>query len=245
MRALRLAVLLLALALAPVAAQSADPLTPEQKQAVEAMIRDTLAQHPEIVIDALKEAERQDDAAAAERTRRAIAGESAALFADPAAPVGGNEAGDVTVVEFFDYSCPYCKAIEPDLEALLSSDRKLRIVYKEFPILGPSSLYAARVALAAAAEGKYGTFHRAMMAVKGKIDDDAVRRVAAASGLDMARLDAATAASGIDRAIQANYALARTLEVEGTPVFIVGGEMLPGIDDIATLRAAIARARKG
>ncbi|HXQ50567.1 MAG TPA: DsbA family protein [Stellaceae bacterium] len=223
----------------------ADPLTPEQKDAVERIIRDTIANHPEIVIDALKSAQQKSDAQAAEDSRKAILAERDTLLNDPASPVGGNPKGDVTIVEFFDYRCPYCKEVEPSLETLLKQDGKLRIVYKEFPILGAASVYAARVALAARAQGHYDAFHRAMMAVKGSIDEEVVRRTALGVGIDMSQVARALDGDDIAGIIKRNYALARKLGVDGTPAFVVGDDMMPGVADIDTLRAAVAKERKG
>jgi protein-disulfide isomerase len=228
---------------APVLA--ADPLTPDQKAAVEQVIRDTLQHHPEIVLEALEAAERQHEAEAREDSKKAIAAANADLYADPSSPAGGNVKGDVTIVEFFDYRCPYCKAIEPSLETLIKADGNLRIVYKEFPILGPASVYAARVALASVAQGKYDAFHNAMMAVKGPIDDDAVRHTAGSVGLDMAKIESGVDGEDIDRVIAANYKLARALDVDGTPAFVIGDRMLPGVESVETLKAAIAAVRKG
>ena len=221
----------------------AESFTPEQKAAIEALIRDTIANHPDIVIEALESAQQKDRKEAAETARQAIVAQRSALLSDPSSPEGGNPKGDVTIVEFFDYRCPYCKEVEPSLEALLKEDGKLRIVYKEFPILGPASVYAARVALAARAQGKYDDFHRTMMAVKGTIDEETVRRTAAGIGLDMAKLAADEDAG--DRIIKSNYALAQTLDIGGTPAFVVGDMLLPGVADIDTLRQVVATVRKG
>ena len=223
-------------------ASSAEPLTPAQHDAVQKLIEDYIANHPEAVLDAVERAQRSKDA---DTARRAIAAKHAELFDDPSSPVGGNAAGDVTIVEFFDYRCPYCKEVEPLLEALLKEDRKLRIVYKEFPILGPASVYAARVALAAREQGKYDDFHRKMMAVKGTIDDGVVLRTAAASGLDVDKIKAATGDEAIERIIRDDYALAEALDIQGTPAFIVGDTLVPGVADIDTLRRLIAAARQG
>jgi protein-disulfide isomerase len=235
------ALVLLALA----APARADPLTPQQKDAVEQIIRDTIANHPEIVLDALKAAQQKSEAQEAADVRQAIVAERDMLLSDPTSPVGGNPKGDVTIVEFFDYRCPYCKEVEPSLEALLKEDSKLRIVYKEFPILGPASVYAARVALAARAQGRYGAFHDAMMAVKGSIDDEVVRRTAAAAGIDMTQAARTVDSGDITGIIKRNFALAQTLDIDGTPAFVVGHDMLPGVADIDTLRAAVAKERQG
>jgi len=224
---------------------AADPLTPEQKDAVEQLIRNTIAEHPEIVIEALKAAQAKSDAEAAANVSKVIAARHDQLVADPASPVGGNPNGDVTIVEFFDYRCPYCKEVEPSLEALLKDDRGIRFVYKEFPILGRASVYATHVALAARAQGKYDEFHRAMMAVRGTIDEDVVRRTAAASGIDMKTLDGMIDAPEIDRIIKANYALAESLNIDGTPAFVVGSHLLQGVPDADALRRLVAEIRKG
>ncbi len=227
---------------AAVPAHAADPLTPAQKDAVEALIRDYIANHPEAVLDAVQAAQEKENTASA---KNAIAANRAQLDDDPTSPVGGNPHGDVTIVEFFDYRCPYCKEVEPSLEALLDEDRKLRIVYKEFPILGPASVYASRIALAARAQGKYDAFHHAMIATKGTIDDAVVDRVAAAVGIDMGKAKAALAAPGIDGIIHANYALAEALAIQGTPAFVIGDTLVPGVADIDSLKKLVAEARQG
>src|SRR6188508_3369018 len=124
------------------------------------------------------------------------------ILDDPESPVGGNPKGDVSVVEFFDYRCPYCKQVMPALDALLAKDKQLRFVYKEFPVLGPDSVHAARAALAARKQGKYEAMHRALMAVKGQLDEAAILKVAASVGLDIDRLKADTAAPEIDQALK-------------------------------------------
>ncbi|HUZ73621.1 MAG TPA: DsbA family protein [Stellaceae bacterium] len=237
----RLFVLLVVLLGAIASGARAEPLSAEQKSAVEALIRAYIHNHPDELLDALQSAQDQRDAAAA---KAAIAADHAQLYADPTSPVGGNPHGDVTIVEFFDYRCPYCKAVEPALESLLAQDRNLRIVYKEFPVLGPTSVFASRVALAAHAQGKYGAFHRAMMATKGSIDDAVVTRVATAVGIDMDKAKAAIAAPEIDHVIHSDYALAESLSIQGTPAFVIGDQLVPGTADIDTLKQLVAAARK-
>jgi len=234
------------LAAAPASALAdGDALTPAQKTAVETMIHDYLMSHPEVIVQSVKGAQQADEAQAATATRQAIKARHAELYSDPTSPVGGNPKGDVTIVEFFDYRCPYCKAIEPTLETLLKEDGKLRIVYKEFPILGPASVYASRVALAAHHQHKYAAFHKRMMAQKGQIDDAVVLETAAAAGLDVARIKAEMNAPDIDRIIKADYALADAINVQGTPAFVIGDTLVPGVADIGDLRKLIAEARQG
>ena len=233
----------LLLAVAGIFPAAADPLTPQQKEAVQQIIHDYLLKNPDVLIEALKAAQQRNDEKAAELTKQAIVQQRAALLDDPDSPVGGNPQGDVTIVEFFDYRCPYCKQVEPALEALLKQDPKLRIVYKEFPILGPASVIASRVALAARDQGKYDAFHRAMMATKGSIDERVTLQVAASVGLDVDKIKAEMNASKIDSVIAKNYELAKVLDIEGTPAFIVGDTLAPGAADIATLRKLVADAR--
>ena len=203
----------------------------------------SLTQNPNPLIKALPGAKdelaREADAGEVLNDRRSE------IFDDPATPVGGNPHGDVTVVEFFDYRCPYCKQVEPSLDALLKEDGKLRIVYKEFPILGEASVYATRVALAAKKQGKYAEFHRAMMATKGDINDETVLKVATSIGLDVSKIKADMSAPEIDKLIDTNYGLADALNIQGTPAIILGDNLIPGAIDLDTLRKDIAAARRG
>jgi protein-disulfide isomerase len=238
------AVLLIAAGLAPQACAE-DALSPQQKSAVDRQIHDYLVNHPEVLLEALKAAQQKSDQEAAEEARHVIAERRQELLNNSDDLVQGNPKGDVTIVEFFDYRCPYCKEIEPVLDALLLEDRKLRIVYKEFPILGPPSVFASRTALAAKKQGKYAAFHRAMMAAKGNISDETVLKVAASVGLDTEKIKADMGAPEIDRVLKANYELAEALQIQGTPGIIIGDTLIPGAVDIATLRKDIAAARKG
>jgi protein-disulfide isomerase len=233
---------LIGLASAP--AWAADPVTPEQREAFERIIHDYLLQHPEVLVQALQSAEDKMKADAEASTRTALVEKHQQLVADPTSPVAGNPNGDVTIVEFFDYRCPYCKEVEPSLEALLREDGKIRIVYKEFPILGKDSVTATRVALAALKQGKYDAFHAAMMATKGHIDEQVVMQVAKTAGLDLDRVKKDMQGQDVDDIIKRNYDLAQSLEIRGTPAFIIGGELVPGAVDIAALKEKIAAARK-
>src|SRR6266567_7593209 len=191
------------------------------RQAIEQIIHDYLMAHPEVVIESLRAGDARIKEHEAEESRAQIVKHQDDLVRDTKSPVGGNPAGDVTIVEFFDYRCPYCKQVEPALEALLKEDRQLRIVYKELPILGKDSVYATRAALAARKQGKYDKFHTAMMAAKGQIDEKSILQVAAAAGLDIERLKSDMTASEIDDAIKRNYDLAQALDIHGTPAFVI------------------------
>jgi protein-disulfide isomerase len=231
------------------AAESSSPAAqismPKDRAGLDQAIHDYLMAHPEVVLDALKAAQQQADAQAAEQSRRVISTKQNELVDSPDDLVQGNPKGDVTLVEFFDYRCPYCKQVEPSLDALLKDDSKLRIVYKEFPILGEASVFATHVALGAKKQGKYAAFHRAMMATKGDISDETVLNVATSLGLDMSKVKADMSASEIDKLIDRNYALADALNIQGTPALIIGDTLIPGAVDLDTLRKDIAAARGG
>ncbi len=239
--------LLLCLAAFPVLATrpaAAADFTTEQRQAIEAIVRDYLSNHPEVMLDALQAAEDKIKTDAHDKASAAVVTHRRELLDNPDSPVAGNPKGDVSVVEFFDYRCPYCKQVEPSLEALLGQDRQLRLVYKEFPVLGPASVTAARAALAARQQGKYDVFHRAMMSLKGQIDDAAVFKVAASVGLDTERLKRDMAAPEIDRILRDNQKLADALDISGTPGFVIGNEIVPGAISIDEMKALIEAARK-
>jgi protein-disulfide isomerase len=153
-----------------------------------------------------------------------IAARWPALAQDPALPViGGGANADVTIVEFSDYNCPYCKAMEPRLAALLKADRKVKLVMVEFPILTPASMTGTRAALAAMKQGKYAAFHQALMRFEGNVTDADVFDVARSVGLDVTRLKKDMAAPQVSDRIIANYNLARGIRVVQTPAVIVGG----------------------
>jgi protein-disulfide isomerase len=172
-----------------------------------------------------------------------IAVRAEALNQAPASPVLGNPAGDVTIVEFFDYACPYCKAVEPRLEALLKSDHKVKLVLKEFPILTPQSMIATRAALASVAQGKYRPFHQAMMNFRGQLLESDIFDMAKASGLDVVRLRRDMTAPAIADEIIANFNLARGIRAFQTPVFIVGNHEMSSESASIDFPKAVAAAR--
>lgn len=227
-----------------VAPAAAAEFTPQQRQEIEAVVRDYLAKHPEVMVDALKAADDKLKSEARDKASSALATRRKEIFDDPDSPVGGNPAGNVSLVEFFDYRCPYCKQVEPALESLLRQDGQLRLVYKEFPVLGPESVTAAKAALAARKQGKYAAFHRAMMALKGQIDDASVFSVAGSVGLDVERLKRDMAAPAVERILKANFNLADALDISGTPGFVIGDQIVPGAVSLDDLKEMIEVARK-
>jgi protein-disulfide isomerase len=238
------AALAVLLALSPATfSDAADPPAMTREQ-VETIIRDYLRDHPEVITDALRAGEVKRREAAREQTARAIASQREALVNDSASPVGGAANGDVTVVEFFDYACPHCKNVAATVKQLMRDDPKVRVVYKELPILGEGSMVAARAALAAREQGKYFLMHDTLMAEKGGLTEASIMAVAAKVGLDVARLKTDMEKPAIMEAIKSNYALAQSLGLSGTPAFIVGDEFAPGAVALARLKEMVAKARQ-
>jgi protein-disulfide isomerase len=178
-----------------------------------------------------------------DKAQKALADHRQQVFNDPQSPIAGNPKGDVTLVEFFDYRCPYCKQVEPSLEKLIGDDHQLRFVFKEFPVLGPDSEIAARVALAARNQGKYDAFHRAMMNTPGHIDEATIYKVAAAAGLDVDKVKQDMQSTDIEKELKANLDLGNSLDLSGTPSFIVGDTIIPGAISGDELKQLIATAR--
>lgn len=229
---------------------ASDPrLASQSEQRIKALISQQLASNPEVLMRGLQQLNQRRQQARRQTRQQSFASAFATyreeLVNDPTAPVGGNPKGDVTVVEFFDYNCPYCKAAKPRVRKLLAEDPNIRFVYKEFPILSASSRVAARAGLAAARQGLelYERFHDALLDVKKRLTEPQVFRIAEKSGLDMARLRADMKDPEIEKAIKANLTLATRLNVTGTPTFIIDGILVPGAVPIETLRQAVATAR--
>jgi protein-disulfide isomerase len=237
---LGLAVLLIA----PAHAGSDDPAAGLSAEQIEKIVHDYLLREPEVVYQALQELQRRQEAAKAEHQKAAVAANHAQLFEHADDPVGGNPDGDVTVVEFFDYQCAYCRRVMPSLQAQLREDKKLKIVFKDFPILGEDSVTAARAALAARKQGLYAPFHFALMAASD-LSLDGIMAVARSVGIDTERLAADMNAPDVNAQIQANYKLASKLGIEGTPAFVIGDELIPGALDKTRLAELIQEARTG
>ena len=153
----------------------------------------------------------------------------ATLLADPSTPVLGNPKGDVVIVKFFDYQCPYCKAVEPKLEKLMMDDKGVKIVVKEFPILGPESVIASKAALASVRQGKYAAFHHALMTYRGQLTDEVIFTAAKSVGLDVDKLRKDMISPEVADQLLANFNLARALKVSVTPGYFIGTHELSGV----------------
>jgi protein-disulfide isomerase len=236
--------LLLALFLAAVPAGASEPFTSDQEEAIRRLVRDYLMKNPEVLLEALQAGEDKMKRDAEEKAKKALSEKRRELERDRDSPVLGNPNGDVTLIEFFDYRCGYCKQVAGTIQTLATEDKQLRIVMKEFPILGKESVFASRAAVAAQRQGKYAPFHMALMNHKGNLTEDAVLKMAASVGLDVDRLRAEMGREEIDAQLRRNYELAQELQIRGTPAFIVGDELIPGAVDLRTLRRKIAEQRK-
>jgi protein-disulfide isomerase len=230
---------LMALCAAPLtgAAQSMD--RDEMRQ----LVLETIRENPEIVMEALQLLEMQQQEMQAAAARAVLEDQRDLLENDPNAPVIGNPDGDVTVVEFFDYNCPYCRNAKVELDNLLVADGNVRVVLREWPVLGEGSVFAARAALAARAQGKYEEFHNALMTMQGRAEEQSVLRVAASVGLDIDQLRLDMEAPEVAAHLQLSGGLGRALGFSGTPSFVIGENLAPGMiraDQMASL-VAIAR----
>jgi protein-disulfide isomerase len=235
----------LAAGAAPIAAQQNETLTDQAK--MEQIIHDYLLAHPEVIIEAVDKYQKEQEKASAQKQAQALVDRRDELLHTAADPVIGNPDGDVTVVEFFDYRCPYCKSVAASFIDLYDKDGKVRLVLKEFPILGPESEFASKAALAAQKQGKYRDLHLAMMTFKGRLTDDDVRRLAGQVGIDVAKLEQDMNDPAIADTINRNYALAEALGIKGTPAFILGDELVPGAitADEMQKRIAVLRSPPG
>jgi protein-disulfide isomerase len=230
--------------LLPAAAQAKDAFTPEQEEAIRALVRSYILEHPEIILEAVQALEARQ-ASAAQATRAGAIEELWTELAEaPGSPVLGNPSGDVTVVEFFDYNCGYCRRMTKDIFELVEDDGNIRYVLKELPIFGEGSRFAAKAALAAARQGRYGDYHYALMTADQKIDEAAAMAIAAKVGLDVAQLKVDMLDPALDAELDQNFALANALKVEGTPAMLVGRQFVPGARGLEEMEQFVEAARQ-
>lgn len=229
---------------APAPAQGQPPAFNEAQRAeILGILRDALRADPSILREALEGLEAAEQRERAGASRAAIAANADALFRNPADPAVGNPRGAVTVVEFFDPRCGYCKRMLPVVEELLRRQRDVRWVMKDLPILGPNSVLASRALLAAQKHGKYAELHDAVLKLREEPTEPVLKREAERVGLDWARLKRDMDDPAIQRRIEANSQLAQALGVQGTPAMVVGGALVPGAVELAALEKLVAEAR--
>ena len=225
--------------LAPVAASE-----PADQAAMGKTIRAYLLANPEVLVEAMQELERKQDNQRDVAAQKVIQERQAELFRDADSPIAGNPAGDVVIVEFNDYQCPYCKRTHQAMKSVVGADGKVKVIYKDLPILGEASKIAALAALASIKQDKHTPLHNALMEYSGKLDRDKILEIAQSVGLDRARLEQDMEDPKLKDIIERNLALASALGVRGTPAFVIGKQFVPGAIDAAALRQLIAEARK-
>ena len=234
--------LVLATAL-PVAAE----MTAEERAAFRAEVRAYLLENPEVLLEAMNELEMREQVAAAERDKQMLAEQSEAIFNDPASWVGGNPEGDITVVEFIDYRCGYCRKAWQEVDALVEQDGNIRFVLKEFPILGEQSVLSSRFAIAVLqlhGGEAYKTAHDALLSMRADASPEALARVAEEMGLDPQPILDRMNADEVTKVIEDNHRLAQTMEISGTPTFVVGGTMVRGYVPLEAMQQIVAEQRE-
>ncbi len=218
----------------------------EQKKALGEIIKDYLVKNPELLIEVQSALETKMEKEQAEKLKSFMSENAKSIYRNPDSPTAGDPNGDITVVEFFDYNCSYCKRGLPEVQKLIEMDKKVRFVFVELPILSKGSEETAKVALAAKRQGKYWAFHQAMLTAKGQANEASAMKVAEGLGLDMAKLKADYASDGVKAELDGMKALSKKMQVNGTPHFLVGDKSIPGApEDLHTqLEALVADFRK-
>ncbi|MBP0617106.1 DsbA family protein [Jiella mangrovi] len=230
----------------PVSAQTADKaFDADQTKAIETIVRDYLVKNPEVIVEAINALEAKRNAEAAATQKQAVADNAEAIFSTPEGTALGNPKGDVTVVEFFDYNCGYCKHALSDMDKLLESDANVRFVLKEIPVLGPQSVEASQVSLAfrKLKPQQYADFHRKLLAGRGAANESRALAVASQFGVEAEELKAAMASPEIADDIAKDREVAEALGINGTPSYVIKDTVLPGAIGLDNLKTAIANVR--
>jgi protein-disulfide isomerase len=221
----------------------ADSFTAGQKSDIENLVHQYLIEHPEILQEMANKLEEKSKLAEATQRTQTLKAKAAEIFHSPGDAVVGNPKGDVTVVEFFDYNCSWCKKSIKEMQSLVEQDKNVRIVMKEFPIFGDGSEYGAKAALASVKQGKYWQFHQALFAAESKVTPEVVDQIAKAQGIDVAKMKADMKNPAILATLQKNQLLAQSLAINGTPGFVVDDQLNPGYTPLDGLQAMIATVR--
>ena len=228
---------------------NAEEFSSSQRSEVERIVREYLIAHPEVLQEAMSELDKRQTAAQAEKHQAAIKQYSEALFSSPRQVVLGNPNGNVTFVEFFDYNCGYCKRAMDDMLTLLKDDPKLKVVLKEFPVLGPGSVEAAQVAVAVHMQDKTGKkyleFHQKLLGGRGEANKARALAVAKDIGLDMARLEKDIASPEVKASLQESFKLAEALGLNGTPSYVIGDNVVVGAVGLEALKEKVNTSRCG
>ncbi len=216
----------------------------KQVEAIEKIVQDYIMAHPEIIPQAIGALQEKERASQEAEGQRYLNDKHDEITKDPADPVLGNPDGDVTIVEFIDYNCGYCKAVHAIVRDLVKADGKIRLVYKEFPILSETSVLASQAALAANMQKKYAEFQDALMKNRGPLNEETIFKIAAQVGLDIEKLKVDMASPEVAAVLQRNQVHAKNLSIRGTPSFIVGSHLVYGAVDKDTLKQLVEMARR-
>lgn len=233
-----------ALALPAVPAALSAEFSDAQREEIGAIVREYLIRNPEVLREAFQALEEKEQLAQAAQAEQGITEHAADIFRSADDPVIGNPMGSVVMVEFFDYNCGYCKRSLGDVLRLIETDKDLKVVLKEFPILSEGSRYAARAALASRTQGKYLDFHLALLSHKGGVEEAQVDEIARSVGIDVARMKTDMSSAEVERVLDRNEQLAQALGINGTPAFIIDRTLVPGSVPFAQLAGAIAAVRE-
>ena len=242
------ALLALLVALPGAAPARAQSFNPEQRGEIERIIKEYLLSHPELMQDVMSELEKRQAVAEAEKHRDAVKEHSAAIFTSPRQVTLGNPQGDVTVVEFFDYNCGYCKRAMTDMMELMKGDGKIKFVLKEFPVLGEGSVQAAQVAAAVRMQDKTGgkkylEFHQKLLTGRGQADKARALAVAKEIGMDVARIEKDIAGEEVKATLEESMKLAEALGLNGTPSYVIGSDVVIGAVGLDALGKKVDAAR--
>lgn len=222
----------------------AKEISPAQKTEIEAIVREYLINNPEILREMSEKLDEQQRQAEDAMRIQALKQNAAAMFQSPADPLVGNAKGSAVVVEFMDYNCGWCKRAVGEVSQLVEKDKDLKVIFKEFPIFGEDSEYAARAALASTRQGKYWELHRALYAHEGKVTAEVTDQLAAKVGMDVDKLKKDMEDPAIQATLAANRALGQSLGLSGTPAFVIDSTVIPQYVTIDVLEGEIAKVRK-
>ncbi len=227
---------------APMHDARAEAFNPEQVKELESLFKKFLSENPELILKSVDDFRVSEEKKTQQSAQENLAN-YAEYFADNGLPIAGNPDGDVTLIEYFDYNCGYCRKAYADVMTLLKEDKNLRVVFQEMPILSPSSKIMAEYAMAAHEQGKYFEMHQALMDYRGGQGDEAYIKLATDLGLDIEKLKADAKSASISASIDKSSSMAKDLGIRGTPGFVIGNEIYPGYIGIDSLRKAVEKAR--
>ena len=217
-----------------------------QLKSIKSIVEQYIIENPKLILQSLQLMREKEGRKQAFNAKKNIITLKDDIFNDKNSPVGGNPKGDVTIVEFFDYRCGYCKRVFPQLKEVVKADQNIKYIYKEFPILGPESVIISKIALSVwlIEKNKYEIFHTKLMASKGKLTKQRLLNIAGSIGVDKEAISKKMDSNKIENILKNNYKLAQSLNISGTPAFIINNQIIPGAIDKSTLRSLIIKARK-